>query len=150
MNYLAYMCSAAILIAVYLATNPLPWDRVCRWFYWGMAVLCAIATVLTGSRGGFLCMLTAALFSMVLAGVSRRRILTILQVLAAVAFVYVLARFVLPASLLNRVVWDKPLAEDPRMGIWQRGLAVFWHHPILGVGAGASRLRRRSSGKSRQ
>ena len=39
MNYLAYMCSAAILIAVYLATNPLPLDRFCRWFYWGMAVL---------------------------------------------------------------------------------------------------------------
>ena len=136
MNYLAYMCSAAILIAVYLATNPLPWDRFCRWFYWGMAVLCAITTVLTGSRGGFGCMLAAGLFSMVLAGVSRRRILTVLQVLAAVACVYFLARYIVPAALLNRVVWDEPIAEDPRWGIWQRGLAVFWQHPLLGVGAG--------------
>ena len=71
-------------------------------------------------------MLMAALFAMVLAGVSRRRILTILQVLAAGRSFYVLARFCLfPAAPLNRVTREQPLAEDPRLGIWKRGLAVF-------------------------
>ena len=136
-NYLAYMYSVAILIAVYLATNSLPLDRYCRWLYYGLAVLCAMGTLLTGSRGGFVSMVIASVFAMVLAGVSRRRIITVLQVLAVVVFVFVLARYIVPTVLLDRVTAGQSLGEDPRVRIWGRGLAAIGRNPLLGVGAGA-------------
>ncbi len=137
LNYLAYMYSASVLIAVYLATNSLPLDRYCRWFYWGTAVLCALGNVLTGSRGGFISLAAAAVFAVVLAVASRRRMLMILQVLVLVVFVYVLVRYIVPAALLERVTQEQSLGEDPRIRIWSRGLAAFWQNPVLGVGAGA-------------
>lgn len=137
LNYLAYMCSVSILIAVYLATNAAALDRYCRWLYWGMAILCALECMLTGSRGGFVCLLVAAVFAMILAGVSRRRILTILQVLAAGLVVFVLVYYLVPAALLNRVTREQSIAEDPRYGIWMRGLVALRKDPILGLGAGA-------------
>ena len=135
LNYLAYMCSVSILIAVYLATNASALDRYCRWLYWGMAILCALECMLTGSRGGFVCLLVAAVFAMILAGVSRRRILTILQVLAAGLVVFVLVYYLVPAALLNRVTREQSIAEDPRFGIWMRGLAALWKDPLLGPGS---------------
>jgi len=137
LNYLAYMCSVSIVISVYLATNASsPLDRFFRWFYWVMAVLCALETTLTGSRGGFICMLVASVFAMVLAGVSRRRILTILQVLVVTVFVYVLVRYIVPAALLNRVTQEQSIMEDPRFGIWMRGFATYPKYPLFGAGAG--------------
>ena len=136
LNYLAYMCSVAVLIAVYLATNASALDRYCRWLYWGMAVLCALECMLTGSRGGFICLLTASVFAMFLAGVSRRRILTIVQVLALSLFVLVLVRYIVPAALLARVTQEQSIVDDPRFGIWMRGLAAVWKSPLFGVGAG--------------
>ena len=52
MNYLAYMCSVVVLIGVYMATNPSPLERLLRWGYWAIVMLCAVQVVLTGSRGG--------------------------------------------------------------------------------------------------
>jgi O-antigen ligase len=102
-----------------------------------MAVACALGTLLTGSRGGFVCLLIAGGSSLVLAGVARRRILTILQVATVIVFVYVLVRYIVPAALLDRVTRPETLAEDPRMRIWARGLGALWQNPLFGVGAGA-------------
>jgi O-antigen ligase len=132
----AQTCSVSVLIAVYLATNVTALDRYCRWFYWGMAILCALECMLTGSRGGFISLLTAGVFAMILAGVSRRRILMIVQVLAVGLFVVILVRYIDPAALLTRVTHEQSIAEDPRYGIWMRGLSAVWKSPILGVGAG--------------
>jgi O-antigen ligase len=137
LNYLAYMYAVSIMIAVYLATNSLPLDRFCRWFYWGMAVLCAIGSLLTGSRGGFICLIAAAVFSMIMSGVSRRRLITSIQILAMLAFVYLLARYLVPTALLDRVTWSQSVLEDPRIGIWTRGLSAFLGSPLIGVGSGA-------------
>ena len=139
-NYLAFMYSISILIAVYLASSSLPLDRYFRWFYWGMAVLCAMGTFLTGSRGGFLCLVVAAVWSMVLAGVSRRRITTIVQILAGTLLVYFLAREFVPTILLNRVTAEQGFDAHTlhvRFGYWERGMAAYLRSPLLGVGAGA-------------
>jgi O-antigen ligase len=141
LNYVAYMCSVAILFAVYLATNATRLDRFCRWYYWGIAVLCALEIFLTGSRGGFVCLLTAAAFSLYLGGLSRRRIVTILQLMAAALLVYLLARFMVNQELLSRLTFGggagTSVEEDPRMAIWKKGFATFLQHPIVGVGFGA-------------
>ena len=138
LNYLAYMYSVSVLIAVYLATNSLTVDRYCRWFYWGLVAACGFGTVLTGSRGGFVALVIAGIFAMVLAGVARRRIFAVLQVLALAAVVFVLVRYIVPATVTGRVseatqnMWD-----DPRMRILQRGLAAIWNNPLFGSGNGS-------------
>lgn len=147
LNYLAYMYSVSILVAVYLATNSSPVDRFCRWFYWGLAVLCALGTFLTGSRGGFVSLVTAGVFAMILAGMARRRILTVLQILAVAVFIYVLVQYVVPVALLNRVTQEQSVEADPRAVIWARGWAAFLQSPILGVGAGAYGLATAVSGE---
>lgn len=71
-NYAAYMCSVSILVAIYLAASTAPLDRNLRWCYWGFVVWCALQSILTGSRGGFVCLLAAGLFAFFLAADSRQ------------------------------------------------------------------------------
>jgi O-antigen ligase len=141
LNYLGYMYSASVLVAVYLATNSTQLDRYCRWFYWGMVAACSLGTLLTGSRGGFLSLMVAAVFAMIMVGTSRRSITTGMKLLAVAAVVFILIRTVVPAALITRVTLSSDetgsVMEDPRVLIWGRGLAAFGQHPLLGVGAGA-------------
>ena len=105
LNYLAYMCSVSILIAVYLATNSLPLDRYCRWFYWGMAVLCALEPFSPVPAAGLsACWPPASLrwsWPAYPAAASSRSCRSWPWSL----FVYVLVRYLVPAALLNRVTW---------------------------------------------
>jgi O-antigen ligase len=142
LNYLAYMYSVVILFSVYLATNSLPLDRYCRWVYWSVAVVCAIGALATGSRGGMVCLLAAGIFAMLLAGVSGGRIMIrMARYLIVPLIVLVLARYIVPQGALSRVTLSEgssaALEDDPRWGIWKRGLIVFMDHPLFGVGAGA-------------
>ena len=150
LNYLAYMYGIAIMVAVYLATNSLTLDRKCRWFYWGMAALCAIGNILTGSRSGFICLLAASVVSMVMAGVSRGRIVAILQFLALVVVVYWIAMCFIPASVFSRVAsTSTSVWEDPRVQIWGRGLAAFLKTPLFGTGSGTFARATVASGSER-
>jgi O-antigen ligase len=139
LNYLAYMYTVSLLVAVYLATNSLTLDRYLRWLYWGVAAACAMGTLLTGSRGGFACLIASGVFTMVLAGMSRRRIFTIVQILGMALVIYFLVRSSLPSMLLERATLGgggASLAEDPRIRIWLQGLASVRRNPLFGVGAG--------------
>jgi O-antigen ligase len=138
LNYLAYMCSVSVLFCAYLATGRRPIDRMLRWCYWGFAIWIALQAILTGSRGGLLSLLLAGLVAMLLARVSRRRIVEVFQILGLVALVYVLAKLVVPSELLSRAALGgaggTSLEDDPRMRIWRAGLIGFWRCPLVGVG----------------
>ena len=138
LNYLAYMCSVAVMFCIYLATNAHPLDRFLRWYYWGFAVWVALQAVLTGSRGGMLSLVIAGVFSMLVAGVGRRRVVAVVQVLAALAVIYILVKLFVPAELLSRVTLSggegTSLEDDPRIKIWRAGLTGFTKSPIIGVG----------------
>jgi O-antigen ligase len=141
-NYMAHLCSIAILFSVYLATSQSSWDRYLRWCYWGFAFWCALQALLTGSRGGLISLLAAGLFAMVLGGVSRRRIITVVQVAAIALLVFVVARQVVSTELLNRLTFSggggTSIDDDPRMRIWKHGLETYWRNNILlGIGDGA-------------
>ncbi len=138
LNYLAYMCSVAVMFCVYLATNAHPLDRFLRWCYWGFAIWVALQGLLTGSRGGYLSLLVAGLFSLVMAGVSRRRLLTIVQIVGVAGVILVLGDLLVPSELRSRLTLgggeSTSLADDPRIRIWTAGLTGFTHSPIIGVG----------------
>jgi O-antigen ligase len=78
---------------------------------------------------------------MVLAGLSRRRVITIVQILGLALVIYFLVWSILPSTLLERATLGggggTSLAEDPRIRIWMQGLASLRQNPLLGVGAGA-------------
>jgi O-antigen ligase len=150
-NYLAYMYSVSVLVAVYLGTNSLPLDRYGRYIYWALAILFALATVRTGSRGGFLCLLFAGLFVLLLAGVARRRILAILQVSAVIGLVALVVWTIVPAELITRATFSgggASLEEDPRLHIWRDGFNAFLQYPIAGTGLGTYYVVTGATGKA--
>ena len=151
MNYLAYMCSVVVLIGVYMATNPSPLERLLRWGYWAIVMLCAVQVVLTGSRGGLISLVVAGVFAMVLAGASRRRIFAVLQVLVAAVLVIVVVRTFIASELLDRVTFSggggTSIEDDPRMRIWAAGIRAFQRNPLLGVGDGAYATATAEGGK---
>ncbi len=141
-NYLAMILSMGIVMAIYFATTSSGLDRWLRPFYWTFSALAAISAMLTGSRGGLVCLVLAAIYGAFLAGISPRRIFYSVAVLAFIVFVVVLIRVLVPAALQERVVG---LTEEsgrlgPRLLYWQRGLTVtFPKSPVVGVGLGGFR-----------
>jgi O-antigen ligase len=140
-NYLAYMLCDAILIAIYLATNPHPLDRALRWCYWGFAGIAGIEVFLTGSRGGFVALLITGLFALIAAGVSRRRFLAVAQVLALLLVAFLFLRLAASQELRDRITFGggggTSVEDDPRVRIINRGLEAFSGNKLLGVGYGA-------------
>lgn len=139
-NYLAMMSSVAIMIAVYLATNPRPLDRLLRWFYWGFAAVTAMQIFLTGSRGGIVSLVICGFFAMITAGASRRRIIAVAQVLALVVVAFIFFRVAVSQELRDRLMFrggGASVEDDPRVRIIKRGWAAYSRHELLGVGFGA-------------
>ena len=138
-NYMAMMLSIGIVLAVYLGTASSRLDRWLRPFYWVFTVLAAVAAMLTGSRSGFACLVAAAIFAAILAGVSRRKIIYSALVLGFVVFIGILIRYVVPMALQQRSTeFDTETGTLAlRLGYWQRGLGVsFMKNPLAGIGAG--------------
>ena len=133
------MLTVSLVMAVYLATNETKSDRWFRWFYWGYVIAALLGTLLTGSRGGLLCLFTAMFFGIRLAGVKKMRIairwILRFAVAGAIAFLFT------PKSLVIRFSQIFEGGADTfaqREGYWTRGLYYcFLKYPLQGVGLGA-------------
>lgn len=102
-----------------------------------VAVICVVATIMTVSRGGFI----GLMFVLVL--LVRRMRSVAAQVLAALTIVVFLAVAV-PGMYWNvmSTIW-RPTGSgyvgrgiSSRLDHWERGLRLFVHHPLTGVGIG--------------
>jgi O-antigen ligase len=148
LNYLAYMYSVAILLAIYMSRNQRPLDRGLRWVYWGFAGWCVVQALLTGSRGGLLSLLATAIFAAFMLGLKLRSVvqkMAFKTMLKSLMWFFLLigtaapvAWFVVPQELLNRLTLKggsgTSIEDDPRLRIWRRGMEGFWKSPIVGVG----------------
>jgi O-antigen ligase len=78
---------------------------------------------------------------MFLAGLSRRRIFTIVQIVVLAIVAYVLIRHAVPKEVLSRVTLSggssTSIQDDPRVRFIKAGLSNVWRNPLLGVGIGA-------------
>jgi O-antigen ligase len=147
LNYLAYMFSVSILIAIYLSRNQRPLDRFLRWGYWVFAAWCVVQALLTGSRGGMLSLLATAFFAAFMLGMKFRKI-AVKTLLKIIMWLVVLigigtpvAMWLVPQELLARLTLKggggTSLEEDPRVRIWTRGWEEFKKAPVLGHGLAA-------------
>ncbi|MGO9114435.1 MAG: O-antigen ligase family protein [Thermoguttaceae bacterium] len=139
-NYLAMILSMGIVLAAYFATaSSSGLDRWLRPFYWTFAALAAVAAMLTGSRGGLVCLILATVFAAFLAGISLRRVIRSAAVLGFIVFVVVLIRYVVPQALQQRATrsTEEAASFGPRWAYWERGLTLtFPKNPLAGIGVG--------------
>jgi O-antigen ligase len=144
LNYLAYMFSVSILIAIYLSRNQRPLDHFLRWAYWGFAAWCVVQALLTGSRGGMLSLLATAFFAAFMLGMKFRKITvktlvkSVMWLLLLIGAATPIALWLVPQELLDRVTLKggggTSLEDDPRVRIWTRGWEVSKKAPVLGHG----------------
>lgn len=138
-NDLGLLTVSTLPICVYFVRRGAPWmDRLVAVV---TAALLLIGTVRTGSRGGFLALLTISVYCLV--GLSavrgRTRLLTF-----AVATALMLAfggneyweRIGTLAAPTQDYNWSGQ-AESGRVEIWKRGLGYMASNPLLGVGVNA-------------
>ena len=140
LNYLALMLAVSIVIAAYLATNPTKTDRRLRWGYWAFVALAALGALLTGSRGGLVCLFAAAFFALPVAGFSLRRVLQWFKYLAPLLLLAISLYFVLPAVLRSRLSEGTETAGTftLRWNYWIRGLTYSLPaQPLVGIGFNA-------------
>lgn len=139
-NYLAAMYAITIIAAVYMATNPTRVDRLARPIYWLLVILAGPGVILTGSKSGFVCLVAAIPFALVLGGVSLRRVLRLVPYGAMILVVAGIAYYIVPAATWMRStqVTGDEYAMTSRLATWERGLGWgFGRHPVAGVGYGA-------------
>jgi putative inorganic carbon (hco3(-)) transporter len=99
---------------------------------WAGALLCVIAIIVTGSRGGFVGMCAAAIAIAFFSG-------KLIRAFAAIVVVGVLAYPFLPPGYVNQRLISATNPNDPtrveRLYGWHRGWEMFLDNPVLGVGA---------------
>lgn len=138
-NDLGLVTVCTIPICVYMMRREAPrFDRIVAFV---AVILLLIATVMTGSRGGFLALVAVAGYALLaFRAVKLSRRLTILA-LAGTALVGVggaayMDRIATLADPTEDYNWSGQ-AESGRIEIWKRGLRYIAQHPVLGVGVDA-------------
>ena len=153
LNYLAHLFSVSVVIATYLATNPSENGTLVPLGLWRYVPAAVLGALLTGSRGGYLCLLLAAFFVLLLCGFSLRRVLSWFKYLVPTALVSALLWYVvLPVALQSRLSEGTLTADtfSVRVGFWQRGLEYsFLRQPRQGIGLGAVRARNHRASASK-
>ncbi len=123
LNYLAAMEAVSIIIAVYLATNPTKVERLLRPVYWFLVGLLSLGIFLTASRSGFLCLLAAVPFAMIVGGVSFRNVVLVVKSGLIILVIAAIGYFVVPSSLWSRsvslLVHNPDDYADPRWEFWR-------------------------------
>lgn len=132
-NDLALLFVVAIPFAFFQLRSSRPLTRVLLM----LAITLMLGGILvTGSRGGFLGLLTIAVLILIKSRAQARK-----YALAAVAAGAMLFAFAAPASYWNRINTifnyeaDYNLTErSGRVEVWKTGVRIFAEHPLLGVG----------------
>ena len=104
----------------------------------GVAVLCLISFVYTGSRSGVIGLAVVLVVSVVIAGRWRPQVL-VGAIAVAVGTVLVFAAFA-PVEIRERISESTPgesHAEEPRFTLWEIGWRMVEDEPLRGVGLGA-------------
>lgn len=135
-NELALACNTAIPMA-FLGAASTRGGR--RWAYIAIAVVLLAAVVITNSRGGFLGLVGAVIYILL---ISKHRIRT-LAILLAASGIFFLA---VPKSYINEILSIQQEASgeiedgtgDARLFLWHAAFNMWKAHPLLGVGVGNS------------
>jgi O-antigen ligase len=136
-NQLATVLVAGLVLAIAVATAVRRATLV-RSVTIGIATLCAIALVLTGSRSGVISLAVALVATVLMAGPGRRGPALVGAGLAALAAVALFVTFA-PDGIKERIAQTTPgqvPATESRLTIWQVGWRMFEDNPVRGVGVG--------------
>ena len=104
----------------------------------GIATLCAVSLVFTGSRSGAISLAAALVVMVLVAGPGRRGTALVASGLAAAAAVVLFITFA-PDDIKDRIAQTTPgqvPATESRLTIWQVGWRMFEENPVRGVGVG--------------
>ncbi len=135
-NDLGLFTVSTIPLCVYqMRRNAKAWDRVVGLV---SVLLLLVATVLSGSRGGFLALVAVALYTLVaLRAVRITKRVTIISLAITALFVIAGNGYWDRISTILRPQDDynwQGNAESGRMEVWKRGLGYMAERPLLGVG----------------
>jgi len=129
-NESALLLVVAIPFAVGLAS------RSQRWLWIGLAVVCALAAAMTGSRGGLLG-LAALSGQMIYRAAPRRRLLYVVGIAGAASILYASVGSDTKARLSTVFSMEQDYNasdRDGRIAVWKRGVGYMVQRPLLGVG----------------
>lgn len=137
-NEFAAFLVPAVLIAGALAATAA--NIVRRMAFAGVAMVCGVGILLTGSRGGIIAALAALAAWLVFGGRWRFKVLAAAALIGVVAVAYLNA-YADPATRerVMQVTEQEELTSDGGTGrtdIWQVGLRAFDDNPIRGAGIG--------------
>lgn len=137
-NEFAAFLVPALLIAGALAATAA--NALRRLAFAGVALICGVGILLTGSRGGIIAALAALAAWLVFGGRWRFRVLAAAAVIGVVAIAYLNA-YADPATRdrVMQVTAQDELASDGGTGrtdIWRVGLRAFDDNPVRGAGVG--------------
>ena len=137
-NEFAAFLVPALLIAGALAATAA--NVVRRMAFVGVAMVCGVGILLTGSRGGIIAALAALAAWLVFGGRWRFKVLAAAAVIGVVAIAYLNA-YADPATRdrVMQVTAQDELASDGGTGrtdIWRVGLRAFDDNPVRGAGVG--------------
>ena len=140
-NYAALVFSLAIPVAWHLSlTSP---GLLQRWIAGLYVPTAAVAVVLTGSRGGLVTLLLALSIVLLTLHISDLR-LKVFALISLPLSIVVIANFV-PTQTIDRLETIPTELATGTLGersqAWEASWEIFAAHPVLGVGAGASRFR---------
>jgi putative inorganic carbon (hco3(-)) transporter len=127
-NYFTTSALLCLPLAFYLMQEKRP--RWQQWFCAGCLSLTLVAVALASSRGGFLGLVTAALFTI---WRSRRRAQGLVALSLGLA-----ATLVSPIAVVERFLnptYGDQVAMTNRSALWGAGLSMIWEHPVVGIGA---------------
>lgn len=129
-NYFSCAALIAVLPAIYLAASKRAvWERL---FCAACLLIVCITLLLSASRGAFLGLAAAAIYSL---WHTRHRV----RGLALLMVLVVPASFLLPNSPLRRLLNPAPaeqISEDAHLEAWRAGFRMIEAHPLAGVGIG--------------
>jgi probable O-glycosylation ligase (exosortase A-associated) len=136
-NDLALVLVTTLPIAIMegLSTPSIRWKIVCI----GGAILNLIGIIATQSRGGFLGLVGLGGFMTIvkLPGISKKKIILIISVLAVIFGTYLGTEYKERIQTIFEETTSDITAGSGRIGVWRRALQIAREHPFLGVGPSA-------------
>ncbi len=131
-NELAAVLLPALALAMFMLSTKR--GRIETPLLLGVAAICGVAILATGSRGGLIGLGAMLLAAVLFAGRARHRLMTMIATVLAVAAAY--SFFVAPHAALVRITDFSAGGGSGRADIWSVAARVYENHPLVGVGVG--------------